>query len=152
MAKHRSRARHVGSDGDGPEAELVIRQQVAGERQQQREHQQDDADRPVELPRLLIRSGQKDAEHMELNRQHHRVRRPTVHVAQQLAVRDVGCQVENVAEGLHLRRVVVKHQQNAGPGQHPEQIEPMGIASRRMVVEKFDVHKVNAKMLDIIVL
>ena len=36
--------------------------------------------------------------------------------------------------------------------EHPEQIEPMGIASRRMVVEKFDVHKVNAKMLDIIVL
>jgi len=25
----------------------------------------------------------------------------------------------------------------------------MGIASRRMVVEKFDVHKVNVKMLDI---
>ena len=36
--------------------------------------------------------------------------------------------------------------------EHSEQIEPMGIASRRMVVEKFDVHKVNAKMLDIIVL
>ena len=36
--------------------------------------------------------------------------------------------------------------------EHPEQIEPMGIESRRMVVEKFDVHKVNAKMLDIIVL
>ena len=36
--------------------------------------------------------------------------------------------------------------------EHPEQTEPMGIASRRMVVEKFDVHKVNAKMLDIIVL
>ncbi len=36
--------------------------------------------------------------------------------------------------------------------EHPEQIEPMGIASRRMVVEKFDVHKVNAKMLDIIAL
>ena len=36
--------------------------------------------------------------------------------------------------------------------EHSEQIEPMGIESRRMVVEKFDVHKVNAKMLDIIVL
>ena len=33
--------------------------------------------------------------------------------------------------------------------EHPEQIEPMGIESRRMVVEKFDVHKVNVKMLDI---
>lgn len=36
--------------------------------------------------------------------------------------------------------------------EHPEQTEPMGIASHRMVVEKFDVHKVNAKMLDIIAL
>jgi glycosyltransferase involved in cell wall biosynthesis len=33
--------------------------------------------------------------------------------------------------------------------EHPEQIELMGIESRRMVVEKFDVHKVNEKMLDI---
>ena len=33
--------------------------------------------------------------------------------------------------------------------EHPEQIEPMGIASRLMVEEKFDVHKINAKMLEI---
>jgi len=36
--------------------------------------------------------------------------------------------------------------------EHPEQIEPMGIESRRMAVEKFDVHKINVKMLDIIAL
>ena len=36
--------------------------------------------------------------------------------------------------------------------EHSEHIEPMGIASRRMVEKKFDVRKVNAKMLDIIVL
>ena len=34
--------------------------------------------------------------------------------------------------------------------EHSNQIEPMGIVSRRMVEEKFDVCKVNAKMLDII--
>lgn len=34
--------------------------------------------------------------------------------------------------------------------EHPEQIAPMGIESRRMVVEKFDVNKVNNKMLKII--
>ena len=32
--------------------------------------------------------------------------------------------------------------------EHSNQIEPMGIVSRRMVEEKFDVCKVNAKMLD----
>ena len=36
--------------------------------------------------------------------------------------------------------------------EHPDQIEPMGIESRRMTVEKFDVHKVNVKMLDIMTL
>lgn len=33
--------------------------------------------------------------------------------------------------------------------EHPEQIEPMGLASRKIAEEKFDVHKVNARMLDI---
>jgi glycosyltransferase involved in cell wall biosynthesis len=33
--------------------------------------------------------------------------------------------------------------------EHPAQIEPMGFASRRMAEEKFDVHKVNANMLEI---
>jgi glycosyltransferase involved in cell wall biosynthesis len=33
--------------------------------------------------------------------------------------------------------------------EHPEKIEPMGLASRRMAEEKFDAHKVNANMLEI---
>ena len=33
--------------------------------------------------------------------------------------------------------------------EHPEQIVPMGLSSRRIAEEKFDVHKVNAKMLEI---
>jgi glycosyltransferase involved in cell wall biosynthesis len=33
--------------------------------------------------------------------------------------------------------------------EHPEQIELMGIEIHRIVVEKFDVHKVNKKMLNI---
>ena len=33
--------------------------------------------------------------------------------------------------------------------ENSEKIEPMGIESRRIVVEKFDVHKINAKMLEI---
>lgn len=34
--------------------------------------------------------------------------------------------------------------------EHPEQVKLMGIESRRIVVEKFDVHKVNMKMLNIL--
>jgi glycosyltransferase involved in cell wall biosynthesis len=33
--------------------------------------------------------------------------------------------------------------------EHPDQIEPMGLASRKIAEEKFDVHKVNARMLEI---
>lgn len=33
--------------------------------------------------------------------------------------------------------------------ENSEQIEPMGLASRKMAEEKFDVHKVNARMLEI---
>ena len=32
--------------------------------------------------------------------------------------------------------------------EHPEQVKLMGIESRRIVVEKFDVRKVNKKMLN----
>ena len=34
--------------------------------------------------------------------------------------------------------------------EHSDRLEAMGIASRRMVEEKFDVRKVNSAMLDII--
>ena len=33
--------------------------------------------------------------------------------------------------------------------ENPDQIKPMGLASRRIAEEKFDVHKVNANMLEI---
>jgi hypothetical protein len=33
--------------------------------------------------------------------------------------------------------------------EHSEEIELMGLVSRRMAEDKFDVHKVNAKMLEI---
>jgi glycosyltransferase involved in cell wall biosynthesis len=33
--------------------------------------------------------------------------------------------------------------------EHPDQIEPMGLASRKIAEEKFDVHKVNSRMLEL---
>ena len=33
--------------------------------------------------------------------------------------------------------------------EHPDQIAPMGLESRRMVVEKFDVKKININMLKV---
>src|SRR5262245_61897750 len=50
----RVRAGHVRADGHGPDRELVPRQEVAGEGEEQRQHEQHDADAPVELPRRLV--------------------------------------------------------------------------------------------------
>src|SRR5262245_31647140 len=44
---------HVRADRDGPDRQLVPRQQVSREREEQREDEQDHADDPVELPGRL---------------------------------------------------------------------------------------------------
>ncbi len=46
-----------------------------------------------------------------------------MHVAQQFAERHVVLKIQNVAEGLHFARVVIKHQQDAGKGEDDEQIK-----------------------------
>src|SRR2546429_3032055 len=68
VAEDRRRAAHVGADGHRPDGQLVPRQQVAGEREQQRQHEQDHADHPVELARRLVRAGQEHAEHVQPDR------------------------------------------------------------------------------------
>lgn len=65
----------------------------------------------------------------------------------------VGCR-ETVEEGVNGFKVAVGDAQALAEKmtwfiEHPEQIEPMGLASRKMAEEKFDVHKVNARMLEI---
>src|SRR5213594_565323 len=47
ITKQRRRARHVCSHGNRPESELIIGQQISGERKQKRQHQQHDAHAPV---------------------------------------------------------------------------------------------------------
>jgi glycosyltransferase involved in cell wall biosynthesis len=65
----------------------------------------------------------------------------------------VGCR-ETVEEGVNGFKVAVADAKSLAEKmiwfiEHPEQIEPMGLASRRMAEDRFDVHKVNAKMLEI---
>src|SRR6266403_3088674 len=123
VAEKRSGARHVGAYGDSPETKLIVGKQIAGEGKQQRQHQQDYADVPIKLAWLLIRAGEKDTEHVQLYGDNHEVRGPAVHVAEQFAERDVVLEVKDVAEGLHFAGMVVKHEQDAGKGEHQEQIE-----------------------------
>src|SRR6266403_653713 len=123
VAEKRSGARHVGAYGDSPEAELIVGKQITGEREQQRQHQKDHAYVPIKLARLLVRAGEKDTEHMQFYGDYHQVRGPAVHVAEQFTERDVVFEVKDVAEGLHLAGVVVKHQQDTSEGEHQKQIE-----------------------------
>lgn len=65
----------------------------------------------------------------------------------------VGCK-ETVEEGINGFKVPVSDAAGLADKmiwfiEHSDQIEPMGLASRKMAEEKFDVHKVNARMLEI---
>ncbi len=122
VAEERRGAGHVGADRDGPDRELVPGQQVAGEGEQQREHQQDDADVPVELPRRLVGAGHEDAEHVQPDRDHHGVRAPAVELAHD-AERGRLAQVHDVDVGVLDRGPVVEHQQQPGDGLDQEQEE-----------------------------
>src|SRR5215469_13166760 len=123
MAKRRRCARHVRSHSDSPEAKLIVRQKISGEREQQRENHEQYADAPVEFARTLVRAGHEDAEHVQPYGHDHQVRSPAVHVAKQAAEWNVVLEIENVAEGLYLCRMVIKHQANAGENQNDEKIE-----------------------------
>lgn len=65
----------------------------------------------------------------------------------------VGCR-ETVDDGINGFKVAVADAQALAEKmtwfiENPHQVEPMGLASRRMAEEKFDVHLVNAQMLEI---
>src|ERR1700722_2517983 len=77
---------------------------------------------------------------MQPHRNDHQVSGPAVHVTQQLAERNVIFQVQDVAEGLHFRRVVIKHQEHAGKSKDDKQVEsnsthtPGEIVLRRVAI------------------
>src|SRR3984893_4220872 len=123
MTEKRGSARHIRSHRYGPETKLIVWQQITREGEQQRQHQKDDSRVPVEFARFLVGAGEKHAKHVQLYGDDHQVRGPAVHIAKQLAKRNVVLQIKNVAECLHLAGVVVKHQQYTGEGEHEEQIK-----------------------------
>src|SRR5204862_2752163 len=54
VTEHRRRTTHVAPDGHRPDRELVPRQQVAREREEQGQDQEEHADHPVELTGRLV--------------------------------------------------------------------------------------------------
>ena len=102
---------------------LIVRKQISREAQQHGQDHQQHADAPIEFARTLVGAGHEDAEHVQPDGDDHQVRGPAMHVAQKLAERDVVFEIEDVAEGLHFRGVVIKHQQDAGESEDDEKVE-----------------------------
>jgi predicted nucleic acid-binding protein len=104
-------------------AELIVGQQISGEREQQGQDEQDYAHVPVELTRLFVRPSQENAEHVQPYRNHHQVRCPTMHVAQQFAEWDIVLEIQDVAECLNFAGMVIEHQQDAGKSKHDKKVK-----------------------------
>ena len=105
-----------------PDRQLVPGQQIAGERQQERQHEHDDADVPVELPGRLVRSGQEDPHHVQHHRDDHRMRAPPVQLAHD-PQRHVLAQADDIGIGVLERGPVVEHEEDAGERQDEKQEE-----------------------------
>ncbi len=110
------------ADCNRPERQLIPGQQVSREAQDQSQHHQNDADHPIKLARRLVRTRVKDTTHVEEEHQNHRVRRPEVHPAQDVAERDRGMKVEHPIVGVCGGRHVDEHQHDAGNRQQYKQI------------------------------
>ncbi len=111
----------VRADRDRPVRQLVPGEQIAREGEAERDQQQHHADDPVELAGFLVGTGVEDAHEMERDDEHHEVRRPAVHVADQLPEAHAGLQVLHVAVRGTDRRCVDEHQVYARHEQYPEE-------------------------------
>src|SRR5688500_2455217 len=120
--EERSGRGHVRSDRDRPDRELVPREEIPGEREQQGEHEQNDADDPVELAGRLVGAGHEDAEHVDPDGDDHRVRAPAVHFPHD-AEGDLLSQVEDVDERVLDGGAVIEHEEETREGQDEEEEE-----------------------------
>jgi hypothetical protein len=79
-----------------------------------------DADDPVELARALVSARVKHPAHVQHDEQHHQVRSPPVHVADDQSGRDDELQVLHDVVGLVRAGHVIKHEQHAGAAEDEE--------------------------------
>ncbi len=116
-----------GPHRDRPDRQLVPREQVAGERQAERQEQQDDPDHPVELARRLVGARVEDTSHVQRDRQHHEVGSPPVEVPHQIPEEHTGADRLHVLVRDGAAQVghgpVEEHQEDAGERQQHEEEE-----------------------------
>ena len=96
--------------------------------------EQDDADDPVELARVLVGAEEEGPRHVQEDEDHHHRRAPLVHAAHELAEEGLVGDVARRLVGPGGRRVVVHGQEDAGDrlveeGEHrrrAQRVEPVG--------------------------
>src|SRR5215469_2784237 len=113
----------VGSDGDGPERQLIPGQQIAGVTEEQCHQQEHHPDNPVEFMRGFVAATIKDVKHVPEDREDHQVGGQAVEIPEEYAVRNDKLEVFHVAVGMWRRGVVIKHQQDSGDEQNDEKDE-----------------------------
>jgi hypothetical protein len=102
-----SRAVQIDPDYGGPVRGLVPRQQVAREPLEHADDQQQHADDPVQLARVLVRAEQEHARHVEEHQDDEDTRAPLVHAAHEPAEREVVCDLlDRLVRAVRIRLVV----------------------------------------------
>ena len=119
MPGKRCGSSHVATHGDSPDGELIPRQQVPGKTQQQREHEKNHADVPVELAWRLVRTRHENAIHVEPDSNDHGVRAPAMDFTHD-SKRDLLPQISNIHVRVFERRPIVEHQQQSREREHEE--------------------------------
>ena len=114
-------------DAEPPVRVLVEAEDLAGERHAQRHDQQQHADDPRQLARVLERAEEKHLHHVDEHQGDHEVRAPAVHRAKKPAQRLLGVEDEEAPVGLAGRRHVDERQ--ADPGHDLDHEEREGAAA-----------------------
>ncbi len=85
---HRCLLRDTGPNRDCPECELIPRQQVTGEGQEQSREKKNDPDHPVDRPGAAVRASEEHPRHVDVHDGDHSFRRPSMLISEQAAEAD----------------------------------------------------------------
>ena len=115
---------HAGADGNGPEPELVPRQEIPCKGRDENRTQEAEPYNPVELPRCSKSTGEKNPQKMQKNHKKQDGAAPVMDVAYQLSEKNVLLQVCNGFIGPEWRWLVGKFKQDAGAREGPPVLPP----------------------------
>lgn len=111
-AGERDRLDHAVDDAQAVAREQVVGERVAREAERHGEHEQQEADDPVELARLAEGAGEEDAQHVQADRGHEQQCRPVMHLAHEQAAPDLERDIEGGVV-RHRHRDAVERQVRA---------------------------------------